>query len=154
MFGFTSRTRKRLLVHPKVQWMLVGRVTLYWASCVATIYAMPILIVKPLLFFYPDANKAALEVLSVFLATMLYVPMIGYDIIRVSNRFVGPMIRLRNSMHRLAIGEEVQPIKFREGDLWQEFADEFNSVSAYVDGLKASQPQAAEEATPAEVSAG
>ena len=60
----------------------------------------------------------------------LVLPLILFDVVRISNRFVGPVYRLRQSMRRLARGEEVQPIKFREGDFWQTFADEFNHILA------------------------
>ena len=46
----------------------------------------------------------------------------------------GPLVRLRRSMRALARGEHVEPIKFREGDFWQEFAEEFNAVAARVQG--------------------
>ena len=47
----------------------------------------------------------------------------------LSNRFTGPMLRLRRSMRALARGEHVEPIEFRGGDFWQEFAAEFNPWS-------------------------
>jgi hypothetical protein len=35
-------------------------------------------------------------------------------------------------MRALARGEHVEPIEFRRGDFWKEFADEFNAVAARV----------------------
>ena len=61
-------------------------------------------------------------------------PMVVADVIRVSNRFAGPLVRLRRSMRALARGEHVEPIHFRKGDFWQEFAEEFNAVAARVQG--------------------
>ena len=55
-----------------------------------------------------------------------------YDIIVVTHRLVGPLLRLRGAMRGLARGETVEPIRFRKGDFWQEFADEFNAVAALV----------------------
>jgi signal transduction histidine kinase len=68
----------------------------------------------------------------VFLAAFLLLPLVIFDIIRFSNRFVGPILRLRRSMRQLARGEHVEPIKFRGTDFWQDFADEFNAVLARV----------------------
>ena len=50
---------------------------------------------------------------------------IGYA---VSNRFAGPMVRVRWTLQRIAEGEDVKPLSFREGDFWQEFSDDFNAA--------------------------
>jgi hypothetical protein len=50
----------------------------------------------------------------------------------LSNRFVGPLVRLRRSMRKLARGEHVDPICFRDNDFWHDFANEFNAVAARV----------------------
>ena len=48
----------------------------------------------------------------------------------MSNRFVGPIYRLRRSMRSLANGEEVDPVFLRDGDYWFDFAEDFNRVAA------------------------
>jgi signal transduction histidine kinase len=68
------------------------------------------------------------------IASILLLPLIVVDIVRMSNRFVGPLVRLRRSMRQLAQGEHVEPITFRDDDFWKEFADEFNAVLARVQG--------------------
>ena len=67
-------------------------------------------------------------------ASLILLPMVIIDIIRTSNRFCGPLLRLRRSMRALAQGERVEPIRFRKGDFWGEFAEEFNAVVARVQG--------------------
>ena len=71
------------------------------------------------------------------IASFILLPMVVVDIIRLSNRFAGPLVRLRRAMRALARGEHVQPIYFREGDFWQEFANEFNGILARVQGKDA-----------------
>jgi hypothetical protein len=51
-----------------------------------------------------------------------------YDVVRMSNRFCGPLFRLRRSIRALSRGEHVDPISFREGDFWPEIAQEFNTL--------------------------
>jgi hypothetical protein len=64
----------------------------------------------------------------VFFASALVLPLLLADVLRVSNRFAGPMYRLRNALRDLADGKAVTPVKFREGDFWCNMADEFNRV--------------------------
>jgi len=52
------------------------------------------------------------------------------DVVRLSNRFTGPLLRLRRSMRALARGEQVEPIRFRDNDFWHDFAEEFNALAA------------------------
>jgi hypothetical protein len=63
-------------------------------------------------------------------ASLLLVPIILLDSLRMSNRFAGPMVRLRRAMGRLAEGESVQPINFRDNDFWADFAEDFNRMLA------------------------
>jgi predicted Zn-dependent protease len=45
------------------------------------------------------------------------------------------LYRLRREMRRLAEGEKVAPIHFRDGDFWIEFAEEFNAVARRMEML-------------------
>ena len=129
--------RKKWFVDATLQTALVTRIVLYWAACVIDIAAT--------LIFWRIGTSAANSVNPrwdgiwfdygpVLLALLLLLPLGIVDIVRFSNRFVGPILRLRRSMQRLARGEDVQPIQFRRGDFWQGFADEFNAVLARVQG--------------------
>jgi hypothetical protein len=42
------------------------------------------------------------------------------------------MVRFGDALHRAAQGEQVEPIKFRDGDYWQEFATDLNAVLARI----------------------
>jgi hypothetical protein len=48
---------------------------------------------------------------------------------KLTNRFAGPMVRVRRGMHDLAEGRDVAPIHFRPGDFWQDLATDFNQVA-------------------------
>ncbi|MFN5709871.1 MAG: hypothetical protein ACK48X_17590, partial [Planctomycetota bacterium] len=48
------------------------------------------------------------------------------DIIRFSNRFAGPMVRLRRFMKELGEVGDAPPLKFRDDDFWSELAKDFN----------------------------
>jgi methyl-accepting chemotaxis protein len=64
-----------------------------------------------------------------FIAVMLCMtPVFLYDTVKLSNRFAGPIFRLRRALKELAKGDDVERISFRPGDFWGELADDFNAV--------------------------
>jgi hypothetical protein len=123
--------RKHLFVDPKVQGLLVGRIMLYWIVCLisTTLFLLCWRIVTgPARLFYTHFDDMWFHYGPVLIASLVLLPLVIIDIIRFSNRFVGPMLRLQRSMRQLAHGEDVEPIEFRNGDFWHEFAAEFNAL--------------------------
>ena len=59
-------------------------------------------------------------------------PAFMLDTIRFSNRFVGPIARLRRHLRQLGNGE-TDRCQFRENDYWAEMAGEFNDVAVLVE---------------------
>ncbi len=66
--------------------------------------------------------------ISLFPAFML-------DTIRFSNRFVGPIARLRRHLRQLKDGDTGH-CTFRDSDFWAGIANEFNSVADLVDSQR------------------
>jgi len=125
--------RKKLFVDPKVQGALVLRTALYWVVCLITITLMILcwrILTGPARPFYTHFDDMWFNFGPALVASFVLLPLVIIDIVRLSNRFAGPLVRLRRSMRALARGEEVPPITFREGDFWQDFADEFNALRA------------------------
>lgn len=73
---------------------------------------------------------------TVLIASLLVLPVVLYDVLRVSNRFVGPIYRMRRTLRSLAAGEYVGKLQFRKGDYRLELADEINAVADYIESLK------------------
>lgn len=125
-------TRKHLFVDPKVQGSLINRVVLYWVMCLVTLTLMILcwrIMTGPARIFYTHFDDMWFQFGPAVIGSILLLPLVIFDIVRMSNRFVGPLIRLRRSLRALARGEEVAPLEFREGDFWQDFAQEFNTVA-------------------------
>jgi hypothetical protein len=151
-----KRKRKQLFVDPKVQGALILRVVLYWVVCVVTITLM--------LLCWRIATGAARPFFTHFddmwfhfgpalVASFVLLPLVIYDIVQMSNRFCGPLFRLRRSVRALARGEHVRPISFRDGDFWPEFALEFNTLLAHIQRdvpPVPAEPPAETESQPAE----
>lgn len=131
--------RRQLFVDPKVQGALVLRLLGYWAVTVVTLTAMVLcwrIITGPGRVFYTHFEEMWFHYGPALIASLLLLPLMVIDCIRLSNKFAGPLYRLRRCMRELHEGMPVPPIHFRDGDYWQEIADEFNILSAKVQKLE------------------
>lgn len=133
--------RSRLLVDPSVQWSIAGRILMHWGFfllCLVSIGAMVRILVavgnQPFSEAWRSAAFSQIPTLGVMFVLM---PIFLRDTLKLSNRFAGPMFRLRTALKSLSGDEQTKPIKFRGGDFWQEAAEDFNEIVAKVDVLKA-----------------
>jgi hypothetical protein len=129
----SSQKRQRLFIDGPIQSALLLRATMYWGVCLIVQVLMVVLFA--VLTSSPDSFYANVENLWRHLqlsvvAAILVLPMMLFDIVKLSHRWVGPVFRLRSSLHALSRGEPVTPIRFREGDFWQELAGDFNVVAS------------------------
>lgn len=128
----SSKNRGRLLVDRRVQLSLVRRVVIHWISFVALF----LLIVLTLEMFLREPGVSALDSFAVslkknallFTLMLAIMPAFLYDTVKMSNRFAGPVSRLKNGLSALANGEQVEEMNFRKGDFWGELAEDFNRV--------------------------
>ena len=129
MFG----KRRQLFVDPRVQGALLARTVAYWGFCLIALTLMLLcwrIFTVPGRTFAFHVNWLWFHYAPAVVASLLLLPIIVIDSMRLSNRFAGPMVRLRRAMRRLAEGETVQPINFRDDDFWSEFAEDFNRMLA------------------------
>ncbi|MCA9179800.1 MAG: hypothetical protein KDA51_00065, partial [Planctomycetales bacterium] len=111
------------------QGVLIGRVVLYWISgllylgvgCALSLY-----------FQHPERalSEHFIEFIDVswpWVPTAVCVlPLVMFDIVRLSNLFVGPVYRLRMHLSRLIQDPEVRPLSFRTDDYWTELSEPIN----------------------------
>ena len=151
MFIDKKALRKHLFVDRKVQGALIARVVMYWVLCLLTIALMLLcwdIIAGPARMFYLHFDNMWFFYGPAAIASFLLLPLVIVDMIRISNRFVGPLIRLRRSMRALARGEYVEPLEFRGIDFWYDFADEFNAIRARILQLSAENESKIEDEEP------
>ncbi len=132
-----KKMRKRLFVDLKVQGALVLRVVSYWIVCVTTLALMLLcwqILTGPAQMFHAHLDEMWGYCGPALAASFVLLPLVLVDVVRLSNRFAGPLLRLRRSMRELARGEQVEPLEFRDGDFWQGLAGEFNAVAARLQG--------------------
>jgi hypothetical protein len=140
--------RKRVFVDFRVQGALLLRIVFYWfcGLFVASLFLVYLKIISgaadPLRF-----DLLWEEHRSVVLASLMILPAILYDMAVMSNRFVGPLYRIRRSINALAAGERISPVHFRKKEYWQDLAADINALGEYIQRLQkqavaANQPDA------------
>lgn len=132
--------RSRILVDPQVQWSIAARILGHWVLflvCLVSISAMVRIMVaagdQPFGEAWRSAAMAQVPILGVMLVLL---PVFLRDTLKLSNRFAGPMYRLRTALQALSAKESIGPIKFRTGDFWLEAATDFNTVLEELQGLR------------------
>lgn len=126
-----TKKRRILFVDRPVQGELVRRVIVYWLLCMLVVTNMAVcwLVIPQNPSSLHEFVGMTYKVLGPVLTTSVFVvPLIIIDIIRMSNRFAGPVYRLHREIHRIADGQAASPIQLRRRDHWQEVADDFNRM--------------------------
>lgn len=132
--------RSRILVDPTVQWSIAGRIISHWLvllMCLVSINMMVAVLTSiGQTSFMGALMTAAQQEIRTFCVMLLILPMFLRDTLKLSNRFAGPMYRLRTALKSMAEDDMPTPIKFRTGDFWQEAATDFNTVRSKYESLE------------------
>jgi hypothetical protein len=124
---FNSR-RKQLFIDG-VQSVILVRVVAYWLFC---LLASALMACCWIAWLDRPASSGQLFALlfrhygPVFVATLILLPLVVIDSLRLTNRFVGPMYRLRRALREAADGNVNRPLQFRDDDFWRDVAEDFN----------------------------
>lgn len=128
-----QNTRKKFLVDREVQGALMGRIVRQWLLFFAALFiALPAWELALSKDPFTPASQAFAEALKhtapVFVLLIALIPAFVYDTMKLSNRFSGPMCRLRQAIRNVADGKEVRQLSFRDGDFWGDVAGDFNRM--------------------------
>lgn len=140
--------RSKIYIDRTVQGAIAKRVILHWFL----FFILTCLSLFTLEYFLGDMQLSMAEHAGVvvgkysffFVLMFAIMPTFIYDTVKLSHRFAGPIMRLKESLKDLAEGKEVAQLKFRENDFWRELSEDFNRVADRV------QPVAEPVATEAE----
>jgi hypothetical protein len=120
--------RKRLVIEPAIQYSLVRQLVAQW--CLHLTATVLLLIMLQILLggiFQPwqyHFQRLWPMVASLVITLAFLAPAFIVSSLKLSNRFVGPIHRLRQLLRDLADGKPCEDLKFRKGDYWQELATE------------------------------
>jgi hypothetical protein len=135
-----SNLRRRWFIDRPIQGALLGRAIIYWAATLVIQIVLLIfltMIISSPDDFYLNMGRLWTYLRLMVIAAALVLPLVLRDLVRLSHRWVGPILRLRTALNALSRGESISPIRFREGDYWQELAGDFNIVAAELTRLRA-----------------
>jgi hypothetical protein len=138
-----NNRRRKFWIDRDVQGALVSRVIFHWLLLFA-ISALFLPMFRLLNAAQIDApfstllRRAWVDTAPIFVFMLLLLPFFVWDTVKLSNRFAGPMYRIRKALGGLAAGKEVDPIRLRDDDFWKEAAHDFNVVRERLQSLEAS----------------
>ena len=127
-----QQKRQQYFVDVYVQTGIVQRIAIYWVASVLFL-TLPIAfantITHPEIFFFSHVGQTFATHWPVYLMMLVFLPFALNDAIRFSNRFTGPVYRLRSELRKFKENGKLGSIKFRDGDFWQDLAEGVNQVS-------------------------
>jgi hypothetical protein len=155
MSGFKSR-RAKIYLGGTLQGTLVKRLAIGWAVyhvllfhglfAVACLEGMPVAAAgEAQQTFLEHYQSFAWQNRLLIFGALAAGPILLWDVVRCTHRVAGPLVRLENTLLRMAKGETFQEIKFRKGD-WLTSLE--RALNVYLASRAAATEKAAVEAAP------
>ena len=131
-----NRNRKQKYVDSHVQGALLRRIFVHWIVFFVvagmTLVFMKALVGPPELTIVQRITSQMGEFTLLSMVLLAIFPAFMLDTVRFSNRFVGPIGRLRRQLRELGTDGKTEKCAFRDSDFWAGMADEFNTVAERV----------------------
>ncbi|MGD9646839.1 MAG: hypothetical protein AB7U73_14080 [Pirellulales bacterium] len=134
--------RSRLLIEPGVQLSLVRHVVCYWLCTVVTLELLNLtrqIAIGPeraSFWAYLFNEDLMQSLIRLAIGSVLVLPLVIWDMLKLSNRFAGPIYRMRRTLRAVANNQEVENVRLRDGDFWSDFAEELNAALAQLDAQR------------------
>jgi len=126
-----SERRRRYFVDAQVQGALLRQAVCYWLWATAT-FALISFVYRILPAWLSGAGlqESIWRDLGPFtIASAVLFPIVIVSAIRFSNRFAGPMVRVRRALKQLAQGETPPRLTLRDHDFWSDIASDINEIA-------------------------
>jgi sensor histidine kinase YesM len=117
-----SAFRRKLIIYPQIQVPLIA-----WTAGLALVGA---LFTASFIVYsqnHPDQNETVTKMVFMLVGLLIftsYAILLSY----YTNRLFGPIYRLQITMKKMAEGEDLSPIRLRDGDHFAEVIDEYNRM--------------------------
>ena len=132
--------RRKYFVDPQVQGAILRQALWYWL-CGSVTYTLVVVLFRIAPHWLAGDRVEFARILyhlaPMFVSSVALLPFMLISAVRFSHRFVGPMIRFRRVLDRLAQGEAAPLIRLRQDDFWRDVADRINRVSARLSAASA-----------------
>ncbi len=125
-----AKRRLQKYVDREVQSSLLVRLSVHWS-----LFMLANLIAITLWTRFMDTPTEPWEatfamtwqrVVPFVLVSLALAPVFIWDAIKLSNRFAGPIVRVRQVLERFADGQDFKAVEFRHGDFWKSLACDLN----------------------------
>ena len=126
-----KRSRSRVWIDRQIQGALAVRVAGHWCifALVASVLTLAMQYVANPVATWEQQVANVWRNQGPFLIVMLVLlPVFLYDTVKLSNRFAGPVLRLRRVMQSINRGEPIEKLAFRDNDFWRGLAADFNKL--------------------------
>src|SRR5688500_9864061 len=125
--------RTKLFVSWTIQGPLLGRLAVYWLLYHFLLWHATFLIetlpVEGVPAPLAERYWGFCSQHTVWLGCMLAVaPVILWDLVKLTHRFAGPLIRLEAAVRQMVRGERVKPVTLRQRDMLFQFASAINEL--------------------------
>jgi len=123
--------RNKFFVDASVQGALIVRTFMYWLMCLTTLTIWLVgwrVLTEPADLFANHLVAVWSQFGPAAIASLLLLPIVIFDIVRMSHRFAGPMFRMRRDVRNVLQGETIDELRLRDDDYWQEFANDLNKI--------------------------
>lgn len=131
--------RKRYFIDPAVQAGLMKRLVVYIGASMIFL-TLPLAFAKtvmhPEIMFTEHVLTVYATHWPILLMMVAFLPFALNDAVRFSNRFAGPIYRLRCELKRFENSQPMNRIKFRKRDFWHDLAESMNRVSTRISELE------------------
>jgi hypothetical protein len=125
--------RKKLFVNPTIQGRLLVQLCIYWLLYNFLLWHATFLIETlpsdgvpaPILQSYGEFCARHVIWLLCMLAAA---PILMWDMVKLSHRFAGPLVRLERVAREMARGQRVARVTLRKHDMLNQFLDAFNEL--------------------------
>lgn len=124
--------RRREYVDPAVQGALMRRLVLHWTAFTAVAGAIAVglqWMQDPFATMSQTLARTWWSYGGILMLLVCLMPVFIYDSVKLSNRFTGPIHRLRGALRVIAQGGKPPLLVFREDDFWCELAADFNRMA-------------------------
>jgi hypothetical protein len=128
-----NRKRRKAVVDARIQWMLDTPAVVHWLVfiCCGTTLRLIVQHLSDPFTSPPEHVKTfGTEIASMFFVFLCLIPVFFRNMLTLSNRIVGPICRLRDTVKRMGDGGAVPPLTFRNNDMWNELPALFNTMAA------------------------
>ena len=143
-----SNNRKKKFIDSKVQGALIRRITCHYliffgTSCTFAFFLQ--VLTDPFTPLGTHFSKLWYTQGPFILVAACLLPVFIRDTIMMSHRFVGPILRVRNTIQQASRGDETPLVRLRPGDFWMDLADDLNGLLTKIKAERLPTPSQPEE---------